>query len=239
VSRPARADVCFLGHASYKLASLGAPRRQIGPRGQSAVDLARLFIAALAAAWVRDCWKGRSGGAETKALPARAGGLSMARPLQCRARIKESARLKMKIKTTLLTVILLLAAARAEAQSADGAIDTASDVALADDGSADASDALDAEGDATTDVADASTSPDAGLDAKTDGADASVGDGAADGSKAVPLSDAGSPPDIRLFVHEDPGCSFGGTPGPGGWAQIAAGLIAVLVVSRRRSNPRR
>jgi len=145
----------------------------------------------------------------------------------------------MKIKTT-LTVILLLAAGRAEAQSADGAIDVASDTALADDGSADTAvpdAALDAALDTKTDGVDASDSSDAEIDAKT-GGDAAVGDGAADGSKA-PLSDAGSPPDVRLFVHEDPGCSFGGAPGPHGWSLLAAGLIALVGRARRRSNPRR
>jgi hypothetical protein len=126
----------------------------------------------------------------------------------------------MKMTTAMLTVILLLAAGRAKAQNADGAIDAP--------------------------PRDAGAAQDAGTDAKGASHDASVavggagggtGAGGAGGTKGGAPTDAGPPPTIHFFANDNPGCSFGGAPGPGGSTLVAAGLIALAIGARRRPAP--
>jgi MYXO-CTERM domain-containing protein len=123
----------------------------------------------------------------------------------------------MKMTTAMLTVTLLLAAGRAKAQNADGAIDAP--------------------------PRDAGATQDAGTDAKGASHDASVGVGGAGGgtgaggTKGGAPTDAGPPPTIHFFANDNPGCSFGGAPGPGGPTLVGAGLIALAIGARRRRAP--
>jgi MYXO-CTERM domain-containing protein len=132
--------------------------------------------------------------------------------------------MKTKIVVPLL-FLLLLPARYLRAQSLDGAVDARADASLTVDA---------ARSDAATGGAGGAAGGAAGATGAKD-----AGAGGATGAKdAGAAHDAAPPPPIKFFFNEAPGCSIGGSAGPGshGGLPIATALVAAAILRRRRRD---